>query len=193
MPDENKVRVIIDTNLLISASIVSHSYPDKLIKRWLKKAFILLISYNQLEELKEVSNRKKFENRPLFGKKVKELIENVEFVAEKITPMPEEELPIHGRDPKDDFLLACALAGGADYLITGDQDLLVLNGNPSLGKLKIISVKKLFRPDFWVVCLAKSEAIAPFRWQCGVGEVAISKSAIRILMVISFVDKCLFS
>lgn len=141
MPDENKVRVIIDTNLLISAVIVSRSYPDKLIKSWLKKAFILLISYNQLEELKEVSNRKKFEKIPLFGKKVKELIENIEFVAEKTTSMPEEELPIHGRDPKDDFLLACALTGAADYLITGDQDILVLNGNSSLGKLKIISAK----------------------------------------------------
>lgn len=137
MPDENKARVVIDTNLLISSAIVPKSPPDKLIKAWLKKAFIMLISYNQFEEIKRVSQRKKFKDIPIFTKRVNELIENIEFVAEKTVPTPEENLLVHSRDPKDDFLLACALGGDADYLVTGDQDLLVLNGNPSLRKLKI--------------------------------------------------------
>lgn len=141
MPDENKARVVIDTNLLISSAIVPKGPPDKLIKAWLKKAFTMLISYNQLEEIRKVSQRKKFKNRPMFTKRVAELIENIEFVAEKTVPIPEDDLLLHVRDPKDDFLLACALGGDADYLVTGDQDLLVLNGNLSLGKLKIISAK----------------------------------------------------
>lgn len=145
MPDESKLRVVIDTNLFISAAIVPQSPPDKLVKSWLKKFFILLTSYEQLEEIQEVSQRKKLKRRRLFTRRVTELIENIEFVAETVDAMAEENLPLHGRHPGDDFLIACALGGNADYLITGDKDLLVLNGEPALGKLKIISVKNFLK------------------------------------------------
>ena len=49
-------------------------------------------------------------------------------------------LPVHVRDPKDAKILALALGGNADYLVTGDDDLLVLNGDPRLGKLQIVTV-----------------------------------------------------
>ena len=57
--------------------------------------------------------------------------------TERVTPL--DSLPLHSRDPKDDKLLAVALGGNADYLITGDQDLLVLNDNPGLENLRIIT------------------------------------------------------
>ncbi len=142
MPEENKLKVVVDTNLLISSAIVSKSLPDKLIKLWLKQSFILLISKEQLEEIKDVSQREKVKKRPLFTKRIVELIENIEFVAELVKPMPEKDLPLRSRDPDDDYLLACSLVGEVDYLVTGDQDLLVLNGNPALGKLKIITVRE---------------------------------------------------
>lgn len=94
-----------------------------------------------MEEVRNVSQRKKFKDKPLFTKRVTELLENIEFVADKTVPISEDDLPLHARDPKDDFLLACALGGNVDYLVTGDHDLLVLNKNLSLGKLKIISAK----------------------------------------------------
>ncbi len=49
-------------------------------------------------------------------------------------------LPVHVRDPKDEKILATALDGKADYLVTGDEDLLVLNGHQELGPLRIITV-----------------------------------------------------
>ncbi len=142
MPEEQKFKVVVDTNLLISSAIISKSLPDKLIKSWLKDNFILLISQEQIEEIKDVSQREKVKKRPLFTKRIVELLENIEFVVELIKPIPEKDLPLHGRDPDDDYLLACALKGDADYLVTGDQDLLVLNGSPTLGKLKIITAKE---------------------------------------------------
>jgi predicted nucleic acid-binding protein len=48
------------------------------------------------------------------------------------------ELPIHSRDTKDDKVLRCALMGKCDYLITGDEDLLILNGRAELGNLHIV-------------------------------------------------------
>ncbi len=142
MPEKNKLKVVADTNLLISSAIVSKSLPDKLIKSWLKQSFILLISQEQLEEMKDVSQREKVKKRPLFIKRIVELIQNIEFVAELVKPTPEKDLPIRSRDSDDDYLLACALGGEVDYLVTGDQDLLVLNENPALGKLKIITAKE---------------------------------------------------
>lgn len=46
-------------------------------------------------------------------------------------------LLLSSRDPKDDKFLAVAVAGSADYLVTGDDDLLTLNGNPALHSLQI--------------------------------------------------------
>ncbi len=50
-----------------------------------------------------------------------------------ITPLPLAALPVHCRDPKDDPSLAAALGGNADYIVTGDADLLVLDGHSTLG------------------------------------------------------------
>jgi putative PIN family toxin of toxin-antitoxin system len=144
MPSKNEYitqpRVIIDTNLLISAIIVPQSPPDKLLKAWQKELFILLICQEQLEEIKDVSQREKLKKYPLFSKKINELLKNLGFVAELVEEVSPNDLPIHSRDPDDDFLLAFALQGKADYLITGDEDLLILNGESALGKLKIVKV-----------------------------------------------------
>lgn len=145
MPKGNKLRVVIDTNLLISASLVKNSLPDKLIRSWLKKGFTLITSLEQLEEIKDVSQRKKLRARPLFTKRITELIEDIEYVAELIKPLPKKDLPIYGRDGEDDFMIAAAIGGNVDYLITGDEDLLVLNDNPALGKLKVISVRDFLK------------------------------------------------
>lgn len=148
MPEEQKLKVVVDTNLLISSAILSKSLPDKLIKAWLKDSFTLLISREQLEEIKEVSQREKVKKYPLFTKRIVELLENIEFVAQLIEPLSNKDLPLHGRDPEDDFMLASGLGGDVDYLVTGDEDLLVLNGNPALGKLKIITVKEFLNLTF---------------------------------------------
>jgi len=52
-------------------------------------------------------------------------------------PIPRASIKV--RDPKDVVVLAAALQGHADYLVTGDQDLLVLASHKSIKPLKIIS------------------------------------------------------
>jgi predicted nucleic acid-binding protein len=59
--------------------------------------------------------------------------------TEFVPAIPFFRLPLHSRDKKDDKFLACALGGNCDYLITEDEDLLVLNGKRELGKLQIIT------------------------------------------------------
>ena len=134
-------QVVIDTNLLISAAIAPKGLPNKLIQNWQRDQITLIISPRLLLELKEVSQRDKFRQYHLFKEQLIELIDNIEASAEIILSMPDEQLPIHSRDPKDDKLLSCGLSADVDYLITGDEDLLELKDNPALGKLRIITVK----------------------------------------------------
>lgn len=145
MRKKKEQRVIVDTNLFISSAISSNPRINKLITLWKEDRFNLIISAEQLEEIKDVSKRKKFASYPTFIDRIEELIKTLAFTAEIIEPLPERNLPIHSRDPEDDFLLRDALGGNADYLITGDEDLLELKDDPSLGKLKIITVKDFLK------------------------------------------------
>lgn len=54
-------------------------------------------------------------------------------------------ISIKVRDPKDQEILATALGGKADYLVTGDEDLIVLKDSNKLGRLKIVGVKEFLK------------------------------------------------
>ncbi len=142
MPRTKRARVMLDTNLIISAALIPQNPPDRLFRLWLKDSFDLLTSKEQLEEIKNTSKKDKLANYPLFLDRIEEFTTNLEFAAELVKPVPEANLPVHSRDIKDDYILAASLGGKADYLVTGDEDLLVLKTNPSLGKLKILSVRQ---------------------------------------------------
>ncbi len=142
MPKNKKARAVLDTNLIISAALIPQSLPDRLFHLWLEDSFDLLISKEQLEEIKAVSRKSKLVSYPLFSDRITELTANLEFAAELVKPIPETSLSFHSRDPKDDYLLAASIGGRADYLVTGDEDLLILNDNLGLGKLKIVSAKQ---------------------------------------------------
>lgn len=139
---KSKARAVIDTNLIISAALLPDSQPDRLFKAWLNGIFDLLLCKEQLEEIKATAKKGKLAGYSLFSDRIEELIQNLEFAAEIAKPLPETDLPVHSRDPKDNFLLAASLGGKADFLVTGDEDLLVLDGKPGLGKLKIVSAKQ---------------------------------------------------
>jgi putative PIN family toxin of toxin-antitoxin system len=75
----------------------------------------------------------------LTPERIAELQERLVRTAELVTPL--SPLPVHSRDAHDDLFLAIALGGNAEYLITGDDDLLVLDGHRALGRLRIVTVR----------------------------------------------------
>ena len=97
------------------------------------------MSEDLIDEVENVLKREKIYNKyNISPEEVTEFISELQNSTNFITPLNLEALPIHSRDAKDDIMLACALAGKCDYLITGDEDLLILDGRRELGSLKII-------------------------------------------------------
>jgi len=115
------VKVIFDTNVWISFLIGKRLSK---IKEYISDGNITIVTTEQLlVELKIVTNRKKL--KKYFPKdSVEELIELLETIAEKVNIKPTHFI---NRDVKDNFLLDLIDFSKADYLITGDKDLLVHN------------------------------------------------------------------
>jgi putative PIN family toxin of toxin-antitoxin system len=118
----SKIRIVLDSNVILSAALFKQSTP----RQALDKAAVsgqILMSNEILGELQDIFNRPKFDKysskqvRNEFLNDFLTVVENVEIV-QKITIC---------RDRKDDKFLELAVNGQADYIITGDQDLLVLN------------------------------------------------------------------
>ena len=147
MNEENNLpRVTIDTNLVISGTISPNSLPNQLVTSWAKDAFNWIITDDTFNELKDVLSRDIFKTKyHINEEEAQAFLENLAVGAEFVNPTPIESLPIHSRDKKDDILLACALGGNCDFLLTGDGDLLVLNGKEKLGKLQIIEVAEFLK------------------------------------------------
>ncbi len=117
------MRLVVDTNVLVSALLSETSLPAQLVVLWRQGRFDLLTSDDQLDELARVTRYPKIRERlspALAGRLVNELRKLAVVVKEppKVAASP---------DPDDDYLLAIARAGKADFLLTGDKrDLLGL-------------------------------------------------------------------
>lgn len=115
-----KTRIILDTNLWISF-LLSQEF-SKLDKLLLNGKTKLLFSEELIEEFLNVVKRPKL--KKYFAQSdVQKLLNTINEVAEFIDVKSNVSIC---RDEKDNFLLALALDGRADFLITGDKDLLVL-------------------------------------------------------------------
>ena len=111
------MRVILDTNILISALLVQGGPPDAIYRAWIKGSFTLLTCAAQLTEMRETLRK------PALAARIRphdagRLMNDLKHYAEGVDPLPRVE---RSTDPDDNFLLAAAEAGRADYLVTGDK------------------------------------------------------------------------
>jgi uncharacterized protein len=118
------MRAVVDTNVLLSG-LLWRGTPHDLIERARTGALTLLTSPALLDELADVINRVKF--RMILERanvNPKRLLAEVRDLAEVVDPPPLAS-PV-SRDPDDDAVLALALAAQADFIVSGDDDLLAL-------------------------------------------------------------------
>jgi hypothetical protein len=111
------MRVVLDTNILLSALINRHGIPAQLIVAWREGRYDLLTSTEQLLELGGVARRPVLRAR-IIPSTVGRLIRDLRRLAEVLTRLPEVD---RLADPADNFLLAMVEAGAADYLVSGDR------------------------------------------------------------------------
>jgi putative PIN family toxin of toxin-antitoxin system len=128
------IKIIIDTNIWISSLLSVRLFQR--IESILALDHILLFSERLINELERTVHKQKFQNNIDIN------IYNVIFqrIRQTAVFVDVQSVVEICRDPKDNFLLALAKDGNADYLITGDKDLLILK---KYGKTKIITIKEL--------------------------------------------------
>jgi uncharacterized protein len=125
------MRIVVDTNILVSA-ILRGGMPKRAIQSIIDRLdWEWLVSVEILAEYKDVLLRPKFK---LSQEVIAEWWEIFDTVTQSIEVKVEVDFP---RDRKDAKFIACALAGNADFLITGDRDFTEVE---SLGNTKIVSV-----------------------------------------------------
>lgn len=119
-------RVVLDANVIVSGILGAdrqHSRPRDVLQRCLAGAIDLVISPYILDEADDVVGRAWFVRRELTDP-ARGVIANLAASATVVSLSA--DIPRLCRDPKDDAVIATAVAGNADVLVTGDDDLLAL-------------------------------------------------------------------
>jgi len=125
------VRVVLDTNVFISMLLKSRNCL-KIRETFLNNLFEVIISPNLMREFLLTVRNEKFKD--IFSRReIENLIELINTDMALI--IPEEKISIC-RDSADNIILECAAAGKADFIVTGDNDLLALK---SFRKIRIIT------------------------------------------------------
>jgi len=116
------LRLVYDTNIIISALLFEGSKPAKAFDIGINQKAILFSS-STFTELEEVLSRNKFDQYISHE-------ERKQFLTSYIldsTPVEINETISECRDPQDNKFLEFAVSGKADFIISGDKDLLILN------------------------------------------------------------------
>ena len=140
MSETNAPSAVVDTNVFVSGTINPQGRSRQVLRAWHEARFRLILSDRQHAKLITVFARPKFIQQ--FRITLIELIELIARIAGVAPVVPSSSIPVSLRDPKDEHILAAALVGKADYLVTGDDDLLVHQGDPRLGALQIITASQ---------------------------------------------------
>jgi putative PIN family toxin of toxin-antitoxin system len=118
------MRAVLDTNVVVSATLIRGGKEDRILRAWQREAFELVLSPQILDEM----------GRALFYEKLRKARwMTEEEVAVLVRSVARDSVLVSGRvrvevsrDPDDDKFLEAAIEGRAQYVVTGDKDLLGL-------------------------------------------------------------------
>jgi putative PIN family toxin of toxin-antitoxin system len=117
------VRAVIDNNILVSGLLVAEGPPRQVLDAWPDGRFTLVTSPHQLEEVTHVLAYLRVAERiQLEPAELAAILSGLMTLA-VVTP-GQLQRPGVTRDPKDDAIVACAEEGDAEYIVSGDHDLL---------------------------------------------------------------------
>ena len=126
------MKVVFDTNIFISAFVISGSQAEKAVSRIIEGRDVLLLSKGILDEVLTVLSTKFSRDKEEISRVAVILSEMAEWVE------PSEKINVLHDDP-DNRILECAVDGNSDTIVTGDKELLKLR---EYKKTRIISLKE---------------------------------------------------
>ena len=119
------MQVVLDANVLVSAVISSRGAPAQILRLWEEERFDVLVSQPILEELERVLHYPRIQQR--YDLPEEDVASFLRFMRSgAIIVEPSDKVTVIERDPSDNRHLECAVAGGASYIVAGDQHLLQL-------------------------------------------------------------------
>ena len=121
------MRLVIDTNVLLSALMSTDSPSAEILTFWRNRKISVLTAAEQIAEIARVTRYPRIRARllPALAGRLVSRLRDVAIVIEKL---PTVDL---SPDPDDNYLLAIAEAGQAHFLVTGDKPLLGLKRHKS--------------------------------------------------------------
>jgi uncharacterized protein len=142
------VRVLCDTNLFISYLLTPEraGVVATIVQAAFQNRYTLILPEDVVQELIAVTRAKSYLSSRISLQTVTVFVQVLQELAEYL-PAVAEAIPPVSRDPKDDYLLVLALIGRADYLVTGDEDLL---------SLKQVETVTILRPSEFAALLAET-------------------------------------
>lgn len=126
------VRVVIDTVIFIRSLLKPRGYNSEIVKR--VNEYELFVSEDILKEVVDVLHRsslkKKYDPSGIIA-----ISDILDILSDAAVVTPSQKVNVC-RDQHDDKFIECAIAAGADYIVSGDEDLLIIK---EYGKIKIVS------------------------------------------------------
>lgn len=140
------MRVLLYANIFISY-LLNPGKPGvvrNIVRAAILGDFTLLLPEAFLDEFVSKIPMRSYLSERITPEELAAFVEILRQVGEVVAEI-EDEIPAVTRDPKDDYLLAYAVVGEADYLVTGDKDLLVLESFRNLKIIKPADFVALFK------------------------------------------------
>ena len=119
------LKAVLDTNVLVSSLVAEQGPPRRILDAWLEGRYTLVTSLYLIDELVHVLSYPRIAKYLCLEEEELAAILTALLSEAQVTP-GQILLPGVTRDPKDDAVVACAREGEADYIVSGDQYLLVL-------------------------------------------------------------------
>lgn len=116
------LRIVLDTNVLVSGLAYPGSVPGRLVSAWRRGAVEVVLSRYILDEMGRVLPR--LPRLALTADDIRDLVDSLMFLCDLVEPDGAVDAAL--RDPHDHPVLRTLVAGNARYLVTGDKDLLAL-------------------------------------------------------------------
>jgi putative PIN family toxin of toxin-antitoxin system len=119
------IRAVLDINVLVSALLSPSGAPARILDLWRQEAFVVVTSEAMLATLERVLSRRAFARKyGLTSGHTTALLRGLRRFT--LVTAGEQEVSGVAPDAEDDAVLACAVEGEADYIVTGDKGLLAL-------------------------------------------------------------------